>query len=66
MNEGGLEKVTITMKDKNRGTIKLGNKRLLDIVTAGEEKLAEYKEKHGDAVTVSARELQLALSKLMS
>ena len=65
MHDGGLEQVTITMKDKHRGTIKLGKKRLLDIVTDGSEKLAEYKEKKGESVTVNAEELMNALNRLL-
>lgn len=66
MHRGGLAQVTVTMEDAHRGTIRVGRKRLLDIVTDGGQKLAEYKEKKGEPVTVSADELLNALRKLLA
>ena len=64
MYDGGLEQVTITMTDRHRGMIKLGNKRLLDIVTSDNESLAVFKEKGGGSVKVRADDLLNALKKL--
>lgn len=63
---GGLAEVSAERSGTGRRTIRLGEDRLLDVVTSGKQKLLEFKGRRKHPVRVDVQELITVLDKLVT
>ena len=56
-HEGGYEEVKIVQLDACRSSVRIGDKRLFDLVYVGNELFAEYKPGKKKPIQANAREL---------
>ena len=63
---GGLAEVSAVRNGTGRRTIRLGEDRLLDVVTSGKRKLLEFKGRKKHPVRVDAQELIKVLDELIT
>ena len=63
---GGLAEVSAVRSGTGRRTIRLGEDRLLDVVSSGKQKLLEFKGKRKHPVRVDAQELIKVLDELVT
>lgn len=63
---GGLAEVTAVPSGDGRRTVRLGNARLLDIVSSGKKKILVFKGSKRDPVRADAEDLMEILKELVS
>ncbi len=63
---GGLAEVSAERSGVGRRTIRLGEDRLLDVVSSGKQKLLEFKGRRKHPVRVDAQDLIKVLDKLVT
>lgn len=63
---GGLAEVSAVRSGTGRRTIRLGEDRLLDVVSSGKQKLLEFKGRKKHPVRVDAQELIKVLDELVT
>ena len=63
---GGLAEVTAVMNGDGRRTVRLGNARLLDIVSVGKKTILEFKGSKRDPVRADAEDLMEILRRLVA
>lgn len=62
---GGLAEVSAVLNGDGRRTIRLGNARLLDIVSVGKKKILEFKGSKRDPVRADVEDLMDVLKRLV-
>ena len=62
---GGLVEVSAIMNGDGRKTIRLGNARLLDIVSVGKKKILEFKGSKRDPVRADVEDLMEVLNRMV-
>ncbi len=62
---GGLAEVSAVLNGDGRRTIRLGNARLLDIVSVGKKKILEFKGSKRDPVRADVEDLMEVLNRLI-
>ena len=63
---GGLAEVSAVSSGSGRRTVRLGNARLLDVVSVGRRKVLEFKGSKRDPVRADVQDLMEVLERLMS
>ncbi len=62
---GGLAEVSAVQNGDGRRTIRLGNARLLDVVSVGKRKILEFKGSKRDPVRADVEDLMNVLNRLV-